>query len=79
MASDEQQTGFVRLREADGGSSCAPATTESDLLRRAALAELAIDTVNAPIVVLDMLGRMQRANPAASLGRSLRSRQTRAC
>jgi PAS domain S-box-containing protein len=49
-----------------------PATTESDLLRRAALAELAIDTVNAPIVVLDMLGRMQRANPAASrlLGRS---------
>jgi PAS domain S-box-containing protein len=67
MASDGQQTGFLRLREeVDGGPPCAPATTESDLLRRAALAELAIDTVNAPIVVLDMLGRMQLANPAAS-------------
>jgi DNA-binding CsgD family transcriptional regulator len=66
MASDGQQTGVLRLREADGGPPCAPATTESDLLRRAALAELAIDTVNAPIVVLDMLGRMQGANPAAS-------------
>jgi PAS domain S-box-containing protein len=65
MVRDGHQRGLVRLRE-DGGSSGVPPTTDSDLLRRATLAELAIDTVNAPIVVLDMLGRMQRTNPAAS-------------